>query len=548
VPLEAGTSATRLPIDIRQLPWINRLASDYARDFERLAPFYRGSPAHAADWTAAIERAQRHARPRSEVAAILHAQQARRGAPAEARSAAAQVADARTVAVVTGQQAGVFGGPLFTLLKALSAIALAEHVRTTYRIPAVAVFWVDAEDHDWDEVRSCGVLDAELARQSVTVPDVPGAHQEAVGRLRFDDQIGAAIDALFTAMPATEFSADVRERLQHAYHTGAGVAEAFAGWMESLFGSRGLIVFDSSDPAAKPLVAELLAREVEFAGATVAAATAAGAELAGRGYHAQVSASPGSLALFSLKNGRQPMRAQDDSVVVGDQAEPRAAVAARVRHSPADFAPNVLLRPLVQDTLFPTVCYVAGPSELAYLGQLRSVYEAFGIPMPLVHPRASATIVDGNAWRFLNRPDVTFAALKAQDESALNALLEASLPPSVDAAFDDAQRALASQMDRVTAEMGRVDATLAGAAQSVAGRMHDDLQKLRGKVVQAAKRKDDVLRRQFRHAQAQAFPSGRPQEREVGGVYFLNKYGVSLIERLAADLPPDIGTHWVLTV
>jgi uncharacterized protein YllA (UPF0747 family) len=228
--------------------------------------------------------------------------------------------------------------------------------------------------------------------------------------------------------------------------------------------------------------------------------------------------------------------------------ETKTALLARVRQSPAEFSPNVLLRPIVQDTLFPTVCYVAGPNELAYLGQLRGIYAAFGVPMPLMQQRATATLLDSNAARFLVRHDLPLEQLRAQDESVLNQLLESQLPPGVEAALQEVSRLLQERMEQLAASVTQIDATLDGAARSALGRMEDDLKKLHGKIIQAAKRKDETLRRQFQHAQAQAFPGGDPQERAIGFVYFLNKYGPGLVDRLTEELSPEIGTHWVLTL
>src|SRR5262245_22345784 len=153
------------------------MAADYAFDYSRLVEFFAGSPADATAWEHAIARAQRHERPRDSVADAVQAQQRRRGAPPEAISAAAQLRHRDTVAIVTGQQAGLFGGPLFTLLKALTAIKLAERVRREQRVPAVAVFWIDSEDHDWDEVKTVGVFDSELRPARISVGDPPGAHE-----------------------------------------------------------------------------------------------------------------------------------------------------------------------------------------------------------------------------------------------------------------------------------------------------------------------------------------------------------------------------------
>jgi uncharacterized protein YllA (UPF0747 family) len=207
----------------------------------------------------------------------------------------------------------------------------------------------------------------------------------------------------------------------------------------------------------------------------------------------------------------------------------------------------VLLRPIVQDTLFPTVCYVAGPNELAYLGQLHGVYEAFGVPMPLMYQRGTATLLDSNAVRFLARQDVSLEQLQAQDEAVLNQLLAAHLPPGVDAAMHGVNALLQERMEQLASTAAQIDPTLDGAVRSALGRMQDDLKKLQAKIIQAAKRKDDTLRRQFQHAQAQAFPGGHPQERTVGFIYFLNKYGPTLVDRLIEEMPPDIGIHWVIT-
>ncbi|MGE3189003.1 MAG: bacillithiol biosynthesis BshC, partial [Vicinamibacterales bacterium] len=143
----SSPTSAALPVDIRKFPWIRRLASDYAFAYDRVAPFFAGNPAEPAAWADAIARSQAHLRAPAEIAAVLAAQQARRGAPAEAVAAAARLADPRTVVVITGQQAGLFGGPLFTLLKALTAMKLAQEVSARHAVTVVPVFWIDAEDH-----------------------------------------------------------------------------------------------------------------------------------------------------------------------------------------------------------------------------------------------------------------------------------------------------------------------------------------------------------------------------------------------------------------
>ena len=538
-------------MDVRRFPWIRRLAADYAYDFRAVASFFSGDPSDRAAWADAIARTQAHDRRRGEMAAVIAAQQQRREAPARARDAGRLLADARTVAVVTGQQAGLFGGPLFTLLKALTALKLAEQVSRDHQVPAVAVFWIDAEDHDWEEVRSCTVFDETLTPRAVSLPARPGAEPAPVATVRLDDSIVDVLSEIARILPPTEFRTSILAGLRRAYTPGVGMAEAFGRWMEQVLGERGLVVFDSSDPASKPLVGEVFARELSMPGQTVKLAALAGSDLTARGYHAQVHAQDDSLALFHLNQddgSRRAIRQQDGRFLVGDQQYPAAALVTQATERPAGFSPNVLLRPIVQDTLFPTICYVAGPNELAYLGQLRGVYAHFGVPMPLFYPRATATILDSAALRFLTKYKLSLEALQAQDEAALNELLKTQIPPVVDEAFTEAAQAIDGQMTRLIEIMPALDPTLEGAARSTLERMQRDLQTLHGKMIQAAKRRDETLRRQFIHARALAFPGGHAQERTIGFVSFLNQYGPVLVDRLDEELPLDLGRHWIVTI
>jgi bacillithiol synthase len=541
--------SVRIPVDVRRFPWVRRLAADYAYDFRSVAPFFSGDPADRAAWADAIARTQHHDRRRDAIAEVIAGQQTRRNAPAKAREAGRLLADRRTVAIVTGQQAGLFGGPLFTLLKALTAMKLAAQVSRDHQVPAVAVFWIDAEDHDWEEVRSCTAFDETLTPRTVSLPSRPGADPSPVATVQLDAaSINKTLADIEAVLPPSEFRQSVMDGLRQSYQPGLGMAEAFGRWMEHVLGDHGLVVYDSSDAASKPLVSQVFARELSMPGQTVKLAALAGSDLTARGYHAQVHAQDDSLALFHLEGGRRSIRQQDGHFIVGDQQFPTAALVQQATDRPTGFSPNVLLRPVVQDTLFPTICYVAGPNELAYLGQLRGVYDHFGVPMPLMYPRASATLVDSAAARFLNKYKMPLEALQPQDEAALNELLKSQIPPAVEESFAEAARIIDTQMGRVVQAMPALDPTLEGAAKSTLGRMQHDLQTLHNKMISAAKRRDETLRRQFMHARALVFPGGHAQERTVGFVSFLNQYGPALVDRLEDELPLDLGRHWIVTI
>lgn len=531
------------------VPGFRRLAVDYGTSFERLAPFFAGDPAAPETWTRAIEGVRGQTRDRGGIRRVLEAQLRRREAPPEALAAAARLDEADTVAVVTGQQAGLFGGPLFSLLKAITALKLAHEVTRQHGAPCVAVFWIDAEDHDWDEIRSCTVLGDGLDARTISLPATAATDHTPAGARRLDASVEVALSELETALSHTEFTGPLLDSLRQAYRSGVTMAEAFGRWMDAQLGSHGLIVFDASDPDAKPLVAELFGRELESPGQTAQLAADAGAGLERAGYEAQVTPQPNSVALFRLDGGRHAIKVQDDGRLTWDEStDTSAALAADARARPTAYSPNVLLRPVVQDTLFPTVAYVAGPSELAYLGQLGRVYERFGVARPIMYPRATASLLDAGVARFLRRYTVSFESLQPQDEQALNSLLESQLPARVETSFADATTAVRERLAAVIDAVAAVDPTLQGAGRSTLGRMEKDLGTLHGKVIQAAKRRDDTIRRQFGRAQALSFPRGVLQERGVGFVHFLNLYGPALIDRLVADLPLEPGRHWLLTI
>ncbi len=288
------------------------LALDYAFDHAKLAAFFAGDPAQSESWAAQVAAQRAHARPRAELAAVIAAQQARRNAPDAARAAAQRLADPASVAIVTGQQAGLFGGPLYTLLKAITALRLAARVSREQSVPVVPVFWIDAEDHDWAEIASCDVLAGDDALRHVTAAPPDGAGDRPVGWLRYTDDISRAVAELGEALPPTEFTPGLVDALAADYCAGQGVADAFGRWLERTLGPQGLVVYDASDPAAKPLAAPLFRAEVEHAGRTSRLAAEAGSALVGLGYHSQVVPAEGSLALFDLDGGRRGIRVTRD--------------------------------------------------------------------------------------------------------------------------------------------------------------------------------------------------------------------------------------------
>jgi bacillithiol biosynthesis cysteine-adding enzyme BshC len=541
--------AVRDAIDFRRLPWIRPLVSEYSSTHARVAALFAGDPADAGAWRQTIGRVTRAARHRAAVADVLSDQLTRRGAPEAARRAVDALRRPDAVAIVTGQQPGLFGGPLYTLLKAVTAIQLARQAELAHGVPAVPVFWVESEDHDWQEIRSARILDRDANVRSVTAPDPAGAGIQPVGILQFDAGITATLAELAALLPATEFSTEVVEALGRRYRAGVTTGRAFAGLLDDLLGRHGLLVLEADDSRLKPLVADLFAAEIATP-RVLGLAREGAARMESLGHTAQVDTPEDGVALFHLSaEGRRAIKQRSDGAFqIGDAVRSRSDLLDELRDHPERFGPNVLLRPVVQDRLLPTACYVAGPSELAYQAQLGGVYAAFDVEPPLIVNRGSATLVDAGAIKFFDRSGFPLEALQPQDDRALNRLLERELPHDFDARLSELQQIIASGLESLRPSITAVDATLGGALETTGARLRETLKTLQSKVIQAAKRKDDTLRRQFARTRALVFPEGMPQERALALPYFLNRYGDALTDRLIEVLPTDTTRHYVIAL
>jgi bacillithiol biosynthesis cysteine-adding enzyme BshC len=539
----------RRAIDFRHCPWVRPIVADYADRFTSIGSLFAGNPADPSAWRDTITRVQAVPRHRQLVAEVVADQLARRAAPAAARENVQRLFDPTAVAVVSGQQTGAFGGPLYTVLKGVTAIQLARRIEAEHHVPVVPVFWVHGEDHDWQEIRTATTLDAEFNVADVTLPTPSGAGTHPVGDLILGPEVEQTVAALAALLPPTEFTNDVVEKLRRHYRPGATVGAAFAGWIDDLLGRHGLVVFEAGDRRVKPAVSDLFVTELGAPSRSSALAREAGRAMAALGHPPQVQPADDAVNLFYLdESGRRPIKIREGGFAIGTTVRTAKELEAEASEHPERFSPNVILRPLVQDTLFPTICYVAGPSELAYQAQLGAVYREFGVEPPLLHSRGSATILDSASARFLEKYDIPFESLQAQDESVLNHLLERQLPPVIDQLIHGTERHIREQAASLRDAVKAVDPTLTGTVDTTTDRLTDTLRHLHTKIVQASKKKDETLRRQFKRTRDLAFPAGHPQERWLNVAYFANRYGDAFVDRLIEDLPVSSSCHYLVTL
>jgi bacillithiol biosynthesis cysteine-adding enzyme BshC len=520
------------------------LFRDYLTGAGQAARFYDGGRWDAEGLVASAERALALPREREAVARALAAQQEARGATEAARRAR-ELGRADAVAVLTGQQAVLFGGPLYVLYKALAAVRLAGVLEERRGRPVVPVFWVASDDHDFAEVRSTAVLDE--SGQIHTLRYAPA--REPVGqpasRVLLDDTIGPLVAEMARSLPAGANRDTIVARVAGCYRPGASLAGAFARLLSSLI--PGLVVLDPSDPALKGLMAPVLRRELAERSPTSRLAEEVGRELLAAGYHQQVPVRSGFLNLFLVDGERHALAMEDGTVEVRgtDRRLPLEEALAHVARRPEDWSPGVLLRPLAQDHMLPTAAYVGGPAEIAYHAQIGPSYPHFGIPRPALVPRPSLTLVEPSQARALEAEGLTLSDLQGDPEAVLGRWAREAYP-DVEAAFARARAAVEREMTEVAGVLGELDPTLRGAADSALGRALHQIDTLREKSTRALKKRDQSRAERLRRTRDALLPGGSLQERGLGLVSLLARHGEAIVGEIRDRMDPWAKGHQVV--
>jgi len=521
------------------------LFRDYLAGQPKALAFYGGAGWDLPALLEASRRALTLERPRDAVAAALVRQQEARGASGAA-TRAALLRDPRAVAVVTGQQAGLFGGPLYVLYKALAARKTARLLEEQRGAPAVAVFWVASDDHDFAEVRAASVIDEAAQIRTLRYNPLEEPVGQPAWMIPIDETMTRLVEELGQALPATPHRDELIGLVGSCYRPGVPFSDAFARLLSSLLPD--LVVLDPSDPALKALMAPVLTREIAEHSPTSRFALEAGTSLLAAGYHQQVPVRPGFLNLFLYFDGeRRALAEQNGTVEVrGPGWKMPAAEAARlVGADPTSWSPGVLLRPLTQDALLPTAGYVGGPAEIAYHAQIGPSYAHFGIPRPVLLPRPSLTLVEPSQARALEAEGLKLADLET-DPEGLVARWAREAYPDVEAAFARAREALEREMDAVEERLAALDPTLRAAADAARGRALHQIETLHEKSVRALKKRDQTRADRLRRTRDALFPGGSFQERGLGLVSVLARHGRSLIDDIEARMDPFAQGHQVL--
>ena len=520
---------------LSRLPQTTRLFADFLDDFQKVSRFYAYSPDENGLLASArvAQNGGPDAKTRLGVVEVVRAENRAFGSD-ESVSRNLDKLAAGAVAVVTGQQVALFGGPAYAVHKAITAIHWAKWL-TEHGIPAVPVFWLATEDHDFAEVNHVDWLLHDGLTRLEYHPANAGAG-EPVGGILLNEEIrklaaGAAANLMGPR------AAEVGSALVESYRAGETMGSAFGKLLGRIFARRGLILMDPRNAELHRLAAPVFVNAIERAAEWTDELLARGKALEKAGYHAQVKVAAQSTLLFRLVNGRrEAVRRRGEQFVAGGKTFSREEALAAVRDSPEEFTANALLRPVMQDALLPTAAYIGGAAEIAYFAQSEVVYRAAGVRMPAVLPRAGFTLVDARASRTLRKYRLQFADV-LRGRQRLRAKMEHEVLPKILARrFSTGEKTLRRLLRNFRAPLRRLDPTLAGALKTAERKMLYQYEKLRGKAGRAEGFRTGVLERDKRRLLDVLYPARGLQERSLSLLPFLAAQPRNLLDDLLVSL------------
>lgn len=474
------------------------------------------------------------------------------GAPEETLNNINLLREEDCVAVVSGQQAGLFTGPLYTIYKALSAVKLAGCLRQR-GTKAVPVFWIAAEDHDFIEVAKAEFIGRDCQLKQVEVSTDLHHEGQPVGRVIQDESINAVVDQLFELLPNSEFADDMKALVQNAWQPGRGYVDSFATMMTALLGRYGLIFLDPLDAEMKKLAAPLYAEAARHAPRIATAIEERSRELEKAGYHAQVMATASSFPLFlhdeqgarralvRVANGKYQAKDTDNEYSIDELVQ-------LALDEPQRFSPNVTLRAVVQDYLLPTIAYYGGAAEIAYFAQTAEAYRILERPATPILPRSSLTMIERHTGRVLERYGLTLVDFFEGLDPVTKRVVEEHLGAGTARNFAGAEEKIHGELDRLKQELQSIDPTLANALETGRKKIQYQLDGLRTRFIRAQMTRDEAAHRQLQRASDQLYPNKDLQERHINITSLLARHGTYVIEWIFNAINLGSNDHQVVNL
>lgn len=538
-------------INFSDIPAHQNLFLDYLHEYDNVEKFYSKNFRDVEQYLPLFQNLVQKERPHRElIAQIIQNQYYKQDISKQTKQNISLLSSDKTIVVATGQQLGIFGGPLYTFYKIITAIKLCAHLKEIYEeFNFVPLFWLEGDDHDYDEVRNFSVLNNENHLVNIKYDDgqLEEVNRGSIAELKFNQNLDNVFNELASSLRDTEFKPAILDFIKSIYSPGKTFLETFRELLVQLFDEYGLVVFNPVDPAVKRILVPIFEKEITQFHDHTSYLVERSAELE-EVYHAQVKVKP--INLFYVEDSErlsiEPTETGEYRLKNKRKKFTREDLLAQLDLAPEKFSPNVLLRPICQDFLFPTAFYVGGPGEISYFAQVSPLYKIYGIEEPVIYPRSSATIVEKGVKSILDKNDLTYVDIFTEESALIQKIVSASSEINFETLFEKTTNEILSSLSSIDEKLVLLDKTLTDLSSKSRQRIEETLNFLKTKTLDAEKRKYDSTIRQVSKVRNVLYPNSNLQERELNWIYFANKYGIEIIRWIFDELAINKFEHQIL--
>jgi bacillithiol biosynthesis cysteine-adding enzyme BshC len=537
-------------VNFCDIPGHHNLFLDYLYEFDNVSEYYTHSFRNKDNYLKVIRNITESTyNISSQISSVLKQQYSSVNSSELTQKNIELLSQPKTVAIVTGQQLGIFGGPLYTFYKAITAIKLSKYLSERYDDNNfVPVFWMESDDHDFNEVRSTKIIDDNNNTINLDYAEELDEDEakQSVGHLKLDDSINNLFKALNGTLRDTEFKQPLINLLKKSYKVGNTFKDAFKELLLALFDEYGLVLLDPQDKNIKELLKPIFKKEIiDFRQHTekLVYISAKLEEI----YHAQVKVKPVNLFL-AVDDGRFSIEPVENEFRLKRKRKSftQEQLVEIVENEPERLSPNVLLRPICQDYLLSTAFYIAGPSEISYFAQVQPLYELYNLTAPIIYPRSSATIVEQSIAKTLDKHDISINEIFIDVESLKKKIVDSVAETSVEDVFANISNEVELAFDRLRENLFDLDKTIADGSKKYRDKIINSLNELKSKAEKAQQKKYEVTLRQIDRAAANIFPNSNLQERELNYINFANKYGDEFLKHVFNEIQINKFEHQII--
>ncbi len=540
-------------IDFTKLSGTSKLFLDFISCTGPVCRYFRYDFREIDAYRRVAEKIDQSSYPREKLASILIEAVSNLGFSPATLDNVRRIGRPGSLCVFGGQQVGILLGPMYSILKALTAYKLAKRLETQLGRPVIPCFWMATDDHDFDEVKSAGFLDRDGNCRSVSYEPGQKPSGQPMSKLFLDGEIEKFVSGAEELLIETEFTGTVKGWISQAYRPGKSISVAFTELFEIVMRDLGIVPVDPNFPGLKSLFEPVFRRDIENHETIFDIFESRSREIVESGYHRQVHKSGDALNLFFDDGIRRNIILKDglyslDGHSPDSKKYGKDEIVSLLAKDPAKFSPNVTLRPIAQCRAFPTVSQIVGPSEAAYFAQIAPLFDFHGIPWPVIRPRIFASLVEPQIAKILRKLSIDFAGIVNDIEFEVGRVIRENYPPEIQLKAEGLRTNIENPLIELAESVKSRDLESYQALDFARRKIDHELNHLSKKLLMAHKKQHDEVSKRVHKAASFLLPCGNYQERVLSPVYFLNKFGPDLIRLLESELDLDSIGHQMVEV